>query len=213
MYYHTHEIKYTTFGKILPPPLDVIDGHMLKCYQWLGKYCGFCSQIWLSRSKSCLTGYKNRNKQKGSKFFGKRKNFEPNVMFAFDIIKGFYVDFETWCYLLNILCNCNDSIKEGDDAIKKDLDEYYKDFLKDQLLHPEEILDSNDILYKWTNSNNYEDFLNKYLFIENDQVVVPSLNLKSAKKIFCRNERQVKELRHMGFIKDRIEILNSKQLW
>ena len=69
----------------------------------------------------------------------------------------------------------------------------------------------NSELWKWVSSSSYEDFLNRYLFVENDQVVVPSLNLKAAKQVFCRNEKQVKVLRHMGFINDRIKILNSKQ--
>jgi hypothetical protein len=30
------------------------------------------------------------------------------------------------------------------------------------------------------------------VFIEKDQVVVPSLNLKAAKKIICRDEKQKK---------------------
>jgi len=37
---------------------------------------------------------------------------------------------------------------------------------------------------------------------------VPSLNLKTAKRIICRNERQKKALRKKGFIEDRIEIRN-----
>ncbi len=40
----------------------------------------------------------------------------------------------------------------------------------------------------------------------NDQVVVPKLNLKSAKEIWVRNDRQKKKLRRMGFIEDRIKV-------
>jgi len=36
--------------------------------------------------------------------------------------------------------------------------------------------------------------------------VVPSLNLKTARHILCRNERQKKALRQVGFIEDRIEV-------
>ena len=153
-----------------------------------------------------MTGYKSKVKEKKRQFFGKRKNFEPNLMFAFDIIKGFPIDFDIWSFILSPLMGCKDPIKDGDDAIKKDIEEYLREE------HPsKEEIQQDPVLRKWTNSANYEDFLVKWAFVENDQVVVPSLNLKAAKQIFCRNERQIKELRHMGFINDRIKILNSKQ--
>jgi hypothetical protein len=53
---------------------------------------------------------------------------------------------------------------------------------------------------------NLAEFLRRHVFVERDQVVVPSLNLKTAKRILCRNERQKKQLRRMGFIEDRMEI-------
>ena len=49
------------------------------------------------------------------------------------------------------------------------------------------------------------------LFKDIDQVVVHSLNLKSAKQIIWRNEKQKKTLRKMGFIEDRIKIKNIKR--
>lgn len=214
MYYHTQELKYTTYGKIFPAPIESVDEFFLKPYLWLGKYCGYCPQIWLSRGSSAITGYNSVVKQKKSRFFGARRNFKPNVMFAFDIIKGFPLDYEIWCFCLNPLLNCKNPVKDGDDKIKRSFDGYLKDFQEDP--YPPENgevdkLPPSDILYKWYNSKNYEDFLSRYFFVENDQVVVPSLNLKVAKKVFCRDEKQVKALRHMGFIHDRIKILNSKQ--
>jgi hypothetical protein len=214
MYYHSQEVKYVTCGKIYPAPAEAIDEYMLQAYKWLGKYCGYCPQIWLGRGRSSITGYKSKNKQKGSRYMGSRRNFEPNVMFGFDIVVGFPVDFDTWCSCLNPLINCKDGAKEGNDAIKRSFDGWIEDFKKD----PDPIysgdvekLPKEDILYKWAHSKNFDDFLNKCLFVEHDQVVVPSLNLKVAKEICCRNEKQVKALRHMGFIQDRIKILNSKQ--
>jgi len=56
----------------------------------------------------------------------------------------------------------------------------------------------------------YENWRDNYLFVENDQVVVPRLNLKTAKEIICQNEKQKKRLRKIGFIKDRIHIRNIK---
>jgi len=205
MYYHTQDIKYVCYGKIYPPPINTIDQYFLKPYLWLGKYCAYCPQVWLSRSKSQITGYKNIPKQKNIKCYC---NKEPSVMFSFEIIKGFPVDYDTWCYIMSPLMSCKNPIKDGDNAIEKDLNEILHDYENGNYVDK---LDIDDPLWKWKNSKNINDFLNKYLFIENDQVVVPSLNLKSAKEVFCRNEKQVKMLRRMGFIKDRIKILNSKQ--
>lgn len=213
MYYHTQELKYVAYDKIYPAPIEVIDKDFLRPYQWLGKYCGYCPQIWLSRSKLSLTGYKSKAKQKKT-WFGTRSKFEPNIMFSFDIIKGFPVSFDIWEFMLNPLMGCKDPIKDGDEAIKRDFQEMLHDF-KTNPYEPYngkvDYLPCDDPLWKWTHSKNYEDFLERHLFVEHDQVVVPSLNLKVAKEIFCRNEKQVKLLRRMGFISDRIKILNSKQ--
>lgn len=42
--------------------------------------------------------------------------------------------------------------------------------------------------------------------VEHDRVVVPGLDLKAAKTVVYRSERQKKALRRMGFLADRIEI-------
>ena len=60
--------------------------------------------------------------------------------------------------------------------------------------------------------NSFSEFLNNRLFIEADQFVLPSLNLKTAKEIVCRNERQKKKLRKLGFFEDRIKIRNVRVL-
>lgn len=215
MYYHTQQLKYTIYDKIYPAPITTVDEYFLRAYEWLGKYCGgYCPQIWLARSRQAITGYRNINKSKKTKYFGTRRNFEPDIMFAFDIIKGFPVDYEIWCFLLNTLVNCPEPIKNGDKEIIQNIEEMLKDFKNDPSKEYDgdpTKLPPNDILYKWVNSKNYDDFLNRYLFVENDQVVVPCLNLKAAKEIYCRNEKQVKILRRMGFIEDRIKILNSER--
>ena len=207
-------MKYTIYGKVNPAPLEPTD-FFHRPYQWLGKYCGYCPQIWLGRGSSSITGYKLQTKQKKRKY-SSRKNSKPNIMFKFDMIKGFPLDYEIWCFCLNPLSNCTNPIRDGDDAIKREFESMLKDFKNDPSWGGEwdcdvNKLPPNDILWQWANSKNYKDFLDRYLFVENDQVVVPSLNLKAAKEIFCRNEKQVKALRKKGFIKDRIKILNSKQ--
>ena len=67
----------------------------------------------------------------------------------------------------------------------------------------------------WRRTHDVQEVLSKHLFVKHDQVVVPSLNLKAAKLIICRNERQKKTLRRMGFIEDRLVIrgLRERERW
>lgn len=190
MYYHCREMKYTEYGKVLPPPISSYDGweEFRKLYEWLGKHCGYCPQIWLSRSRSVLTGYK------------RKPCFDDDwVMFGFDTIKGFPIHFDRWEFLMCELMGRQDIGKHIDEFL-----EFYKEDGKDEPLDQEfEYLLEYRVLGE-------KRFLEKHLFIEHDQVVVPSLNLKVAKEIICRNEKQKKKLRKMGFIEDRIKIKNLK---
>jgi len=189
MYYHCRPLKYVRYGKIKPPPEKVIDDDFICCYKWLGQYCGYCPQIWLSRSKSCLTGYRSSNSKK-----------EDFVMFGFDVIEGFCLDFDTWAiFIHSIMTFCrrkiNPSLIEINENIYSDLKEYLNDdggFMKN---------------FK---DKSFEEILDKVLFVENDQVVVPSLNLKVAKQIFCRTEKVKRKLRKLGFIEDRIKIMPNQ---
>lgn len=205
MYYHCRNLKYVVYDKIYPAPLEATDEDLLRAYQWLGTHCGYCPQIWLSRSRSQITGYKSKIKAKNTKRRGSRINNDPGIMFAFDFIKGFPVDFNTWCLFLNTLINCKDPVKNGNEELTKFLDQCVK-------WNEEDNVDStkDDTISAWIGRRNLDLFLKEKLFVENDQVVLPSLNLKAAKTIYCRDEHQVKTLRNMGFIKDRIKILKSK---
>jgi hypothetical protein len=52
----------------------------------------------------------------------------------------------------------------------------------------------------WVKSDkNIDLFLRDYVFVEKDQVVVPSLDLRLADKIICRDIEQKRALRKMGF--------------
>jgi len=181
MFYHCRELKYVTYGKVFPPPDDAQDESYTKCYRWLGHYCGFTPQIWLARSTSHITGFRSSDKCK--------KWEKDQILFGFEHIQGFGVDYSFWCELMNPIMNS--------EKIACFMD-YMVDASADGLHYA---------AYK--ESRNVEDTLNRFLFVENDQVVVPSLNLKAAKKIICRNERQKKVLRKMGFIEDRIQVHNT----
>ena len=124
-------------------------------------------------------------------------------MFGFDIIKGFPVDYGLWCHFLNPLMGCKDGIKEGDKVLVETIKQWVKDA-------KEENLPDDKITTLWKRYGCLKAILDLGLFVENDQVVVPALNLKSAKMVYCRNETQVKDLLRMGYIRDRVKIMNSK---
>ena len=210
MYYHSRDLKYVTYGKVYPPPsADVFFDPL---YHWLGRHCGFCPQVWLARSRSQITGFRGvaassriiKQYEDGSYKIKKRIYKTENILFGFDIIKGFPISYEPWCLLMGSLSNEKDFQKQNAEVIAS-LDRLVK--------WTEEDGDPLDEpLQAWVNSGkNLDKFLKDYVFVERDQVVVPSLNLKSAKKIICCNEKQKKALRRMGFIEDRIKIKNIKR--
>ena len=186
MYYHCRELKYVQYAKVFPPPLDSLDKHFLPAYQWLGQHCGFFPQIWLSRSTSKITGMRYHS---------------DNILFGFENVQGFPVRYDVWCHLLNPLMN---GMRDN-----KPLEQYLRESLEDALKEDDEL---DEVLKGWQKSPNLHEFLQQYLFVEHDQVVFPSLNLRRAKKIICRTERQKKALRKIGFIEDRIEIRNIGKL-
>ncbi len=210
MYYHCRPIKYVEYDKVYPYKED--DNFLMPAYKWLSNYCGdYCPQIWLSRSKSSITGYKNERVLKKRKHvISKRSNAKvsnDSVMFGFDIIKGFPISYQHWEFIMDSLLD-SDILEEQNKSIVKSLNSICDMFEEDDCLKGEEI---DGELLDWVNSDkNLDVFLNKYVFKEVDQIVVPSLNLKSAKQIICSNEKQKKKLRHMGFIEDRIKIRNFK---
>jgi len=162
----------------------------MPCYEWLSNHCGYCPQIWLSRSQSDITGY--------------RRHIGDHILFGFDIIKGFPLSYDHWESMLNSIINDKDFNKQNEKIVKSlnEMLEYYAE-------ENEEVDEA--YLIDWINSGkDLSVYLNKYVFKEINQVVVPSLNLKVAKKIICSNEKQKKKLRKMGFIEDRITIKNIK---
>lgn len=119
-----------------------------------------------------------------------------NILFGFENIPGFPVSYDHWCFMLG-------ELQQG--VSDKSIAKYFKDIIGDAKKDGEEL---DGELRDWEDSLNLDDYLKRYLFIERDQVVVPSLNLKAAKKIICRNEQQKKKLRQRGFIEDGIRIQN-----
>ena len=89
------------------------------------------------------------------------------------------------------LADANDCVKGYLESLEEDPPEYDDPFMD-----------------TWIKFHDVDKVLNSQLFILQDQVVVPALNLKSAKEIIVENERKKKILRKMGFIEDRIKIQN-----
>lgn len=194
MYYHSRPLKYVLYGKVYPPPWEAIYEGYENAYSWLGNYCGFAPQVWLSRSHSALTGWKNK---------------EDNILFVFDIIKGFGLRMEAWEFILGELFYSKDFDKANNKIIKRlnyDVDEWEDDEDPDWI-------DRNPMMKFWRDNRDLDLWLKEILFVTEDQVVVPSLNLKAAKEIFCRTEREKKVLRKMGFIEDRIKLRKGQRIW
>ena len=210
MYYHCRQMKYVEYDKVYPAPIETFDDDwFLNIYKWLGHYCGFCPQIWLSRSRSSITGHRNSNTLKKRKnVIAKRQESKTNndsVLFGFDIIRGFPVSYNYWEMIMG-------SVADGENFEKQN--QKIEEYLNIILGYYKEDNEEPDFkeLRDWVASGcDLDVYLRDYVFKELDQVVVPSLNLKSAKKIICQNEKQKKTLRKMGFIDDRIQIKNLKK--
>ena len=191
MFYHARPLKYVTYGKVGPPPMEALGGPIWEnASRWLGEHCGFCPQVWLSRSRSRITGYRRLADQPDSLGL---------ILFGFETIQGFGVDYDLWESLLNVLFNSKGFAPQNR-AIERQWD--------DLMLHWEGDLPPH--LVTWNETRDLGHTLKQHLFVENDQVVVPTLNLKAAKEIICRDESEKKHLRKLGFIEDRITIRNTR---
>lgn len=174
-------MKYVKYGKVSGFVEE--DDLLIPAYKWLSNYCKFFPQIWLSRSSSSITGIR----------FGKDR-----VLFGFDYIKGFSINYSEWENVLFVLLNGKYESGDLESLVREN-------FRRINIEDDMENLEEKDRIFP---SRSYKDWRDNYLFVENDQVVVPKLNLKSAKEIICTNEKQNRKL---GFIEDRIRILNIKK--
>lgn len=212
IYYHCRPLKYVEYGKVFPHSDD--DNALLPAYKWLGHYCGYCPQLWLSRGNRFITGYREGLAFRAAKgatpaYRRKMRDKKDNILFGFDLIQGFPVDYSFWwgC-ALNVTMNMpKATFEEQNQRMAHIIDSCFKTAKE---YYPEEIemgLRPSDTA--WERTRNFDAYLKAYVFVERDQIVVPSLNLNAAKKVVCRDEKQKKALRRMGFIEDRIEIRNA----
>jgi hypothetical protein len=169
--------------------MDALDPNFALAYRWLGQYCRFYPQVWLSRSQSRITGFRR---------VGFRKRWSVDgVLFSFESIQGFPANYDFWCELLGTLMNSK-SLDHANERIQE--------HLADRSMDHDSELYEEPISITWRKTGNVRSVLSEHLFVKHDQVVVPQLNLKAAKVIICKDERQKKALRQMGFIEDRLII-------
>lgn len=203
MYYHAMELKYVAWGKVGPAPEDALDPDYAHAYRWLGCHCGFFPQVWLAKGGSGITGFRMAHRD----WSAKRRKRPEQVLFGFDVIKGFPVDYDVWVYkVLSGFMNAGPfrSFGESNKVLVAKLDHVTR------WCRENDCMDGDPMVEDWSRHRELGRFLARWLFKERDQVVVPALNLKAAKRIICRDERQKKVLRRMGFIEDRIEIRNVR---
>ena len=195
MYYHARPLKYVKYGKVEGNPEP--DEDFGVSYRWLSNHCGHFPQVWLSRSHSRITGI---------------RNYKDQILFSFDVIKGFPIHYDWWNYILGWtwqkelsgLDPVRDAARYNEEiwkAAKRFYEPLEEDDREEWLRHMERDLPGDP-----RNFSSAEEWLMSAVFRKQDQVVVPSLNLKAAKEVFCRSEKEKKKLRKMGFIEDRIKI-------
>jgi hypothetical protein len=185
-------MKYVKYGKVYGNHDPDVDFD--RAYKWLSNYCGYFPQVWLSRSHSVMTGIRSGGN---------------DVLFSFDIIKGFPVKYHPWNYLLSCLFNTS---TPGIDPVK-DKERYNEILWKEIHKFFGYIRDDEEGQYDPRRHDSLEVWMEKELFIKHDQVVVPSLNLKAAKEVFCKSDKDKSKLRKMGFIKDRIKVRKFPNPW
>ena len=189
MYYHHRELRHVEYGRVVPPPESAIDPLFARAYRWLGRHCGYAPQVWLSRSRSAITGFRGQ-------IIGPEEKDE-GVLFGFESIQGFPVDYGVWSIFLTDLCN----------APTPDLaDRAIVEHLQWLSCESDPGLRDQPVCRTWRETGDLRAVLEKHLFVKQDQVVVPALNLRAAKQVVCGDERQKRALRRMGFIEDRIVI-------
>ena len=205
MYYHARPMKYVVYGKVggNPEPDDWLD----PAYRWLGQHCGFFPQVWLARGASVITGIRPWKASKKRDM--RQKKNRRDVLFGFDTIVGFPVDYDAWHWIIGTAdWYEKEHGRIADKASARLYEEWFwADHVKSDKRDAAESPEDKEWLLTY-NFASMDDWLTRELFVKRDQVVVPSLNLKAAKKVICRDERQKKALRQMGFIEDRIEIRN-----
>lgn len=197
MFWHVRELRFVRYGRVEPPSESAVDAGLREAYRWLGSRCGYAPQLWLTRARRRLTTSRTSSPRRRQRL----------VAFGFEGIQGFPVAFEPWCLAIEALADptCRDLAHE--ERLRIYLDEAAAEAAAQAEEDYEEHEDEwRALLAAWRAQPDLEAWLAGHLFREHDQVVLPALNLKAAKEIVVRSERDKSELRRLGFYEDRIEV-------
>lgn len=149
MYQHARKLRHIHYGKVYGF-IDSTD-YFNSAYRWPGHYCGFYPQVWFARGRSQITGFRD---QKG------------DVLFEFDYIKGFGINYNEWFWVLNAIYGHEGNFDLLEGKVKKYIEDLIQEEIKEGILGEDRAI----------RAFNFEEWKEKYLFYEYDQVVVPSLN-------------------------------------
>lgn len=180
------------YGKVGAAPVEVLCPFLHPAYRWLSHYCGYFPQVWLARSHSRFTGFRGRPRKKRDRL----------VLFGFERVQGFPVHYGNWDLVLDSQLTNDQSLEEMNALVEETL--RWRSRCEDE--EDNFGLPIDPMVLTWRETGDLQAVLQKHLFVEHDQVVVPALNLKAAKEIVVRSERDKKKLRRLGFIEDRIQI-------
>ena len=187
MYWHSRPLRFVRYGKVGPPPWEEVWDSLRPAYLWLGQHTGYAPQVWFARGSRRITGYRSE---------------VDSALFGFDILPGALgLAYDPWCEVISALSggSWEVSLAELDQEIVRSLDGVLR-FIR------EEGFEMNAEYREWEKHRDLTRWLDRFLFVGDDQYVLPQVNLKSSKEIWVRNERQKKRLRRLGFIEDRIKI-------
>ena len=112
------------------------------------------------------------------------------VLFGFKFVNGFPVKYDAWMIFLGILIN---------------LDTNNFRYIDERLVEELDIME-RDGETRWSHCHNLDNYLKSYVFVNDDQFVVPSLDLRQSQTIVCSDEAQRGNLIRKGFQGSKIKV-------
>lgn len=195
LYHHGRDLESVIYGEVKPNTRYVEDKWFLGAYKWLEKEVGFFP-LFLAVGEDhyktiAMTGYQDNWRRllsytltdRGRRIgvdYRKKGEFPNKVLFSFDELDGIFMDFDYWHIVLNA---------SPDYKIKKKHKRWiFKPFWSKE---------------KWLEKSRRKEWVKWDV-----QMVVPSLYLPGAKRIWVRNKKTKKYLEETGF--ENVEVRRLK---
>lgn len=115
------------------------------------------------------------------------------VLFGFNKVRGFPVKYDMWMVLLGTLINL-------------DTDNFR--FIDERLVEGLNTLEEQGEL-TWSDCKTLDRFLKQRVFVDRDQFVVKSLDLRKSQLILCNDEAQRAIVSKKGFPSSRVKVLST----